>query len=140
MTAQAEWFDREGKRFIRTGDVGRFDEDGFLVLLDRKKDLVISGGFNVYPSDLEAVLAGHRDVADAAVVGVPSKKWGETPVAFVVARPGTTPDAEALREWANARLGATQRIAAIELIAALPRSAIGKVLKRELRAMHRPRD
>jgi long-chain acyl-CoA synthetase len=140
MTAKAEWRDAEGKRFIRTGDVGRFDEDGFLVLLDRKKDLVISGGFNVYPSDLEAVLAGHRDVADAAVVGVPSTRWGETPVAFVVTRAGATIDPEALREWANARLGATQRIAAVELIEALPRSAIGKVLKRELRELHRPRE
>jgi long-chain acyl-CoA synthetase len=139
-TASAEWFDAGGKRFIRTGDVGRFDADGFLVLLDRKKDLVISGGFNVYPSDLEAVLAGHRDVAEAAVVGVPSKKWGETPVAFVVARAGATLDAGSLREWANARLGATQRIAAIEVVAALPRSAIGKVLKRELRGKHQPRD
>ena len=140
MTSKAEWFDREGKRFIRTGDIGRFDEDGFLVLLDRKKDLVISGGFNVYPSDLEAVLARHGDVADAAVVGVPSKKWGETPVAFVVTRAGATVDPEALREWANARLGATQRIAAIELIESLPRSAIGKVLKRELRGLHGPRE
>jgi long-chain acyl-CoA synthetase len=140
MTSKAEWFDGEGNRFIRTGDVGRFDADGFLVLLDRKKDLVISGGFNVYPSDLEAVLAGHSDVADAAVVGVPSKKWGETPVAFVVARPGASVDPEALRQWANARLGATQRIAAIELVAALPRSAIGKVLKRELREGHPARE
>ncbi|HEY4999105.1 MAG TPA: class I adenylate-forming enzyme family protein [Usitatibacter sp.] len=140
MTSKAEWFDALGRRFIRTGDVGRFDEDGFLVLLDRKKDLVISGGFNVYPSDLEAVLARHPGVADAAVVGVPSKKWGETPVAFVVARTHADLDPERLREWANARLGATQRIAAVELIEALPRSAIGKVLKRELRALHRPRE
>jgi Acyl-CoA synthetases (AMP-forming)/AMP-acid ligases II len=101
LTANAEWFDAEGNRFIRTGDVGRFDADGFLVLLDRKKDLVISGGFNVYPSDLEAVLVQHPAVAEAAVVGVPSTRWGETPVAFVVARPGTKLEAEALREWAN---------------------------------------
>lgn len=140
MTSKAEWFDAEGRRFIRTGDVGRFDEDGFLVLLDRKKDLVISGGFNVYPSDLEAVLARHPDVGEAAVVGVPSKKWGETPVAFVVAREGRVVEPEALREWANARLGATQRIAAVEVVDALPRSAIGKVLKRELRERHRPRE
>ncbi|MGZ5039304.1 MAG: AMP-binding enzyme, partial [Usitatibacter sp.] len=110
------------------------------VLLDRKKDLVISGGFNVYPSDLEAVLARHPDVAEAAVVGVPSVKWGETPVAFVVALAGRVLDPEALREWANARLGATQRIAAVEKVDALPRSAIGKVLKRELRERIAPRE
>jgi long-chain acyl-CoA synthetase len=133
MTSKAEWFDASGKRFIRTGDVGRFDEDGFLVLLDRKKDLVISGGFNIYPSDLEAVMARHPDVAEVAVVGVPSPQWGETPVAFVVARPGKSLEAEELRTWANARLGATQRICAVEIVPGLPRSAIGKVLKRELR-------
>jgi len=133
LTAQAEWFDASGKRFIRTGDVGRFDEDGFLVLLDRRKDMVISGGFNIYPSDLEAVLRDHPDVADAAVVGVPSPEWGETPVAFLVAREGAALDAEAVRAWANERLGKTQRLAGARAVAELPRSAIGKVLKRELR-------
>ncbi|MBL8361741.1 MAG: acyl--CoA ligase [Rubrivivax sp.] len=135
-TRAAEWFDAEGRRYIRTGDVGRFDADGFLVLLDRRKDLVISGGFNVYPSDLEAVLREHPGVADVAVVGVPSVQWGETPVAAVVWREGAVPaeaDAAALLAWANARLGKTQRLAAVHSVEALPRSAIGKVLKRELR-------
>ncbi|WP_439144602.1 AMP-binding enzyme, partial [Serratia liquefaciens] len=70
--------------FIRHGDVGRFDNDGFLILMDRKKDLIISGGFNIYPSDLEAVLREHPGVADCAVIGVPSEAWGETPVGFYV--------------------------------------------------------
>ncbi|HEY8605997.1 MAG TPA: class I adenylate-forming enzyme family protein [Noviherbaspirillum sp.] len=131
-TAEAEWYDPSGKRFIRTGDVGRFDADGFLTLFDRKKDMIISGGFNIYPSDLEAVLQQHPDVAEAAVVGVPSQRWGETPVAYVVAR-GKGLDPQALLKWANERLGKTQRLAAIELTDVLPRSAIGKVLKRELR-------
>ncbi|NKI95752.1 class I adenylate-forming enzyme family protein [Rhizobacter sp. SG703] len=137
-TREAEWFDAAGRRFIRTGDVGRFDADGFLVLLDRKKDLVISGGFNIYPSDLEAVLREHPAVADAAVVGVPSTEWGETPVAFVVLRADAVPgtDAEGLRQWLNARVGKTQRLAGVTLIDELPRSAIGKVLKRELRERH----
>ena len=133
LTAAAEWFDLEGRRYIRTGDVGRFDEDGFLVLQDRRKDMVISGGFNIYPSDLEAVLRAHPAVADAAVVGVPSVQWGETPVAFVVRRADHLEDGETLRAWANAQLGKTQRLSALKLVTELPRSAIGKVLKRELR-------
>lgn len=132
-TAEAEWRDAAGKRFIRTGDVGRFDEDGFLTLMDRKKDMIISGGFNVYPSDLEAVLAAHEAVAEAVVVGAPSNRWGETPIALVVLKPGASAEAEALRAWANGRLGKTQRLAALAIVDALPRSAIGKVLKRELR-------
>jgi long-chain acyl-CoA synthetase len=132
-TREAEWFDPSGKRFIRTGDVGRFDDEGFLTLFDRKKDMIISGGFNIYPSDLEAVLRGHTAVADAAVVGVPSEQWGETPVAFVVRRAGNDTTADALLQWANAQLGKTQRLARLQLIDELPRSAIGKVLKRDLR-------
>ena len=133
QTREAEWFDAEGQRYIRTGDVGRFDEDGFLVLMDRRKDMVISGGFNIYPKDLEAVLREHPAVEDAAVFGVPSARWGETPVACVVLRPGRSVDLAVLRTWANERLGRTQRLAAVQSLDELPRSAIGKVLKRELR-------
>ncbi len=132
-TGAAEWFDAEGNRFIRHGDVGRFDEDGFLILLDRKKDLIISGGFNIYPSDLEAVLAEHPGVADCAVVGVPSEQWGETPVGFYVPREGASAEAADVLAWFNARVGRTQRLSALEAVDELPRSAIGKVLKRELR-------
>ncbi|MBC7547333.1 MAG: acyl--CoA ligase [Polaromonas sp.] len=137
-TREVEWFDSTGKRFIRTGDVGRFDEDGFLILMDRRKDMVISGGFNIYPSDLEAELRSHPDVADAAVIGVPSAQWGETPVAYVVVRPGAAADASELMTWYNARAGKTQRLSALRFIEELPRSAIGKVLKRELRAQFEP--
>jgi acyl-CoA synthetase (AMP-forming)/AMP-acid ligase II len=132
-TREAEWFDPQGKRFIRTGDVGRFDADGFLTLFDRKKDMIISGGFNVYPSDLEAVLLQHAGVQEAAVVGMPSVQWGETPVAFVVRKAGDQSTAQDLLDWVSARVGKTQRLAAVHLIDELPRSAIGKVLKRELR-------
>ena len=133
-TAEAEWFNAEGLRFIRTGDVGRFDAEGFLTLHDRRKDMVISGGFNIYPSDLEAVLRGHPGVADAAVVGVPSVEWGETPVAFVVRRAGfEATSADELRQWFSQQVGKTQRLSGLRLIDELPRSAIGKVLKRELR-------
>jgi long-chain acyl-CoA synthetase len=132
-TAEAEWHDSAGNRFIRTGDVGRFDADGFLILGDRRKDMVISGGFNIYPSDLEAVLRQHPAVADCAVFGVPSDEWGETPVAVVVRRAGDATEAEALRAWVNGQVGKTQRLSALRYVDELPRSAIGKVLKRELR-------
>ncbi|MEO6409566.1 MAG: class I adenylate-forming enzyme family protein [Burkholderiaceae bacterium] len=135
-TREAEWFDASGKRFIRTGDIGRFDADGFLTLFDRKKDMVISGGFNIYPSDLEAVLQSHPDVAEAAVIAAPSAQWGETPVAFVVLKPSATVDRDVLLAWANGQLGKTQRLASLHLCDDLPRSAIGKVLKRELRDRH----
>jgi len=140
LTRDAEWFDASGKRFIRTGDIGRFDADGFLILADRKKDMVISGGFNIYPSDLEAQLREHPGVAEVAVVGVPSTRWGETPVAFVVRRPSDATSGEALRDWLNARVGKTQRLAGVSIVDELPRNAIGKVLKRELRERHGPAD
>jgi acyl-CoA synthetase (AMP-forming)/AMP-acid ligase II len=132
-TADTFWHDATGKRFVRTGDVGRFDEDGFLTLMDRKKDMIISGGFNIYPSDLEAVLVAHSDVLEAAVVAMPSEEWGETPVGFVVLKPGASVDAGTLRAWLNERVGKFQRVAEIVFVETLPRSAIGKVLKRELR-------
>lgn len=132
-TREVEWFDAQGKRFIRTGDIGRFDADGFLTLVDRRKDMIISGGFNIYPSDLEALLRTHPAVTDVAVVGVPSQQWGETPVAFVVVLPGQAIEPEALMAWFNQRSGKTQRLADLRFVDALPRSAIGKVLKRELR-------
>lgn len=135
-TKEAEWYSPEGKRFIRTGDVGRFDEDGFLVLMDRKKDMIISGGFNIYPSDLEAVLLKHPSIIDAAVVGVPSESWGETPVGFIVINKSddNSISAEQIKDWANSQLGKTQRLFDIKKIEELPRSHIGKILKKELRA------
>jgi acyl-CoA synthetase (AMP-forming)/AMP-acid ligase II len=142
-TQEAEWFSPDGLRFIRTGDIGRFDPDGFMILLDRKKDMIISGGFNLYPSDLESVLCEHPAVQEAAVVGVPSVEWGETPVAFVVRRLGVPKlsaselSAPELRDWVNARVGKTQRLSGLRFVQELPRSAIGKVLKRELREMYR---
>ena len=137
-TAEAEWFSPERDRFIRTGDVGRFDEDGFLVLGDRKKDMIITGGLNVYPSDLEAELAKHPAVVESAVVGIPSREWGETPAAFIVLRPDAVATAEELRTWMNARVGKTQRLTYAAVVDVLPRSSIGKVLKRQLRDEFKP--
>ena len=132
-TAEASWYDKDGRRFQKSGDIGWLDSENFLHLLDRKKDMIISGGFNVYAIDLEKVLLSHPDVADAAVIAAPSEQWGETPLAFVVMVPNTATEPEPLRQWANAQLGKAQRISEIRVIDELPRSPIGKVLKRELK-------
>jgi long-chain acyl-CoA synthetase len=132
---EATWTDAEGRRWLRTGDIGRLDEQGFLYLVDRKKDLIISGGQNIYPADIEAVLAAHPAVADVAVIGIDSPKWGETPLAVVVLRDAGA-DLDALGAWANERVGRQQRIAGVVTVEELPRNPNGKVLKRELRARY----
>jgi acyl-CoA synthetase (AMP-forming)/AMP-acid ligase II len=133
-TAEAQWTDPEtGEVYIRTGDVGRLDAEGFLTLMDRRKDMIISGGFNIYPSDMEQVMVTHPAVVEAAVVGVPSSAWGETPVAFVALKDGASATAEEIRTFTNGKVGKTQRLADVVIIESLPRSHIGKVLKRELR-------
>ena len=132
-SAEATWTDAEGRRWLRTGDLGRLDEEGFLYVVDRKKDLILSGGQNVYPADIEAVMLQHPLVAEVAVVAAQSQKWGETPVAVVVLKPEGTVEREALIEWTNARVGKQQRITEILWYTSLPRNANGKVLKREIR-------
>jgi acyl-CoA synthetase (AMP-forming)/AMP-acid ligase II len=133
-TAEAFWTDPAGRRWLRSGDIGRIDTEGYLFITDRKKDMIISGGQNIYPADIEAVLTGHPDIADCAVFGVPSERWGETPLALVVLREAGGPSPEAIRDWANVRLGRQQRLHAVELRSGLPRNANGKLLKRDLRA------
>lgn len=130
-TDAMKWWDAEGNLYYRHGDIGRIDEDGFLTLMDRAKDMIISGGFNIYPSDLEAVLAQDDAVVECAVIGAPSEEWGETPVGFVVLKEGA--DANAVFATANAKVGRTQRLNRLVVVDELPRSPIGKVLKRELR-------
>lgn len=134
-TEEASWYDEKGDRWQRMGDIGRVDEDGFITLMGRSKDMIISGGFNIYPRDLEEALLEQPGVADAAVIGVPSKQWGETPLGFVVAEKGVSLDPETLRATTNADLGKTQRLSELRLIDELPRSHIGKILKTELRAL-----
>ncbi|MFT6556505.1 class I adenylate-forming enzyme family protein [Sneathiella sp.] len=133
LTEAMLWTSPEGDVFFKSGDMGRFDSDGFLFLLDRKKDMIISGGFNIYAADIEAELIGHPDVADVAVIGIPSEEWGETPLALVVPKEGSAANEKEIREWVNSRLGKTQRIQGVAFRNDLPRSTIGKVLKRELR-------
>ncbi len=136
-TAEATWRDESGRPWLRTGDIGRIDGDGFLYLVDRKKDMILSGGQNIYPADIEAVLSTHDAVYDCAVIGIPHEKWGETPLGLVVLRAShAAPDADALRDWANARLGKLQRLSRIEIVADLPRNPNGKLLKRELRRLY----
>jgi acyl-CoA synthetase (AMP-forming)/AMP-acid ligase II len=132
-TAESRWTDPDGKVWQRSGDMGKMDEEGFITLLDRAKDMIISGGFNIYAADLEAELLKHPDVDDAAVIAIPSDEWGESPLGLVVRKPGAKATAEEIRLWANERLGKLQRLAAVEFRDDLPRSTIGKLLKRELR-------
>lgn len=114
--------------------MGYVDEDGFLYLVDRKKDMIDSGGVKVYPRDVEEVAARHPAVLEVAVFGVPHERWGETPVAAVILRPGADVSAQALRDWINDRVSARyQRVSEVVVMADFPRSVAGKTLKRELR-------
>jgi acyl-CoA synthetase (AMP-forming)/AMP-acid ligase II len=135
-TREGYWIDPEdGSVWQRMGDIGRVDTDGFVELLGRSKDMIISGGFNIYPVDLEGILLGLPGVEEAAVIGVPSERWGETPVGFVTAAKGAQLDTDALLSAANEQLGKTQRLSALHQLDEMPRSHIGKLLKTELRAM-----
>ncbi len=130
------WRDSDGLLYYRSGDVGYLDEDGWLFLSDRKKDMIISGGFNIYATDLELVLLEHPAVHEVAVVAQPSAEWGETPLAIVVTESTAAVDEQALRSWANERLGKAQRINELIFTDELPKSSIGKVLKKELRGLY----
>jgi acyl-CoA synthetase (AMP-forming)/AMP-acid ligase II len=139
-TAECIWREPDsGRTFLRSGDIGYLDADGFLYLVDRKKDMLVSGGYNVYPADIERVAGQNEAVLEAAVVGVPHEKWGETPCAYIVPAPGAASiDAPALREWINARVGKHERVSHIVVVDSLPRNAGGKILKRELRDAFAP--
>jgi acyl-CoA synthetase (AMP-forming)/AMP-acid ligase II len=113
--------------------MGKLDADGFLYILDRKKDMIISGGINIFASDIEDVLTRHPDVQDAIVIGIPHAKWGETPLAVVIPRPGASSSEADLLAWLNPKLAKYQRVFRIEFRDDFPRNALGKVLKRKLR-------
>jgi fatty-acyl-CoA synthase len=119
--------------WMHTGDVGRLDADGYLYVLDRIKDMICSGGENIYPRVIEAVLYTHPAVADAAVIGVPDEQWGEAVKALVVVRPGVSTSPQQIIEFCRGRLAGFQRPRSVELVDALPRNASGKVLKHVLR-------
>jgi acyl-CoA synthetase (AMP-forming)/AMP-acid ligase II len=132
-TREALWTSANGRTYLRSGDLGRYDEDGFLYIVGRKKDMIISGGVKIYSVDLEEVFMRHTDVLEVAIIGVPHDKWGETPLALVIRRPGSGISEDALLAWANARLGKTQRVSKLEFRTSFPRNTLEKILKRELR-------
>jgi acyl-CoA synthetase (AMP-forming)/AMP-acid ligase II len=116
-----------------TGDVGYRDDEGFLYIVDRKKDMIISGGFNIYPSEIEQVLWKHPSVLDCAVIGVPDSKWGEAVKAVVQLKQGLHASEDELRAHCREALGGLKTPKSVEFWDALPRSTVGKVLKREIR-------
>jgi long-chain acyl-CoA synthetase len=121
--------------WLHTGDMGYLDEDGYLFVTDRKKDLIIRGGFNVYPRDIEDLLLEHPRVGEVAVVGKPDERMGEEVVAYIVPAPGEEPSEEELLEFAESRLAKYKRPKEIRFVQVLPKSPIGKVLKRDLREL-----
>ena len=129
--ATANAFTADG--WLATGDIGRRDSDGYYFVVDRIKDMYISGGENVYPAEVERVLNAHPAVLEAAVIGVPSDQWGETGAAFVMLRPGQAVDPESLRPWCRERLAAYKVPASVRIVADFPRTAAGKVRKPDLR-------
>ncbi|HQI80950.1 MAG TPA: long-chain fatty acid--CoA ligase [Deltaproteobacteria bacterium] len=119
--------------WFHTGDIGILDEDGFLSIVDRKKDMIIAGGFNVYPKEVDEVLFGHPGILEACTVGVADSYRGESLKAFVVPKPGESLTADEVRAWCRERLAAYKVPTEVEFLAELPKSAIGKILRRELR-------
>jgi fatty-acyl-CoA synthase len=124
--------------WLRTGDVAIADDDGYLSLVDRKKDLIIVSGFNVFPAEVEEVLLAHPDVADAAVIGVPNPRTGEAVAAWVVLEPGASMTVEAVRDHTARHLARYKVPTVVEIVDALPRTEAGKLLRRELRSPDSP--
>lgn len=122
--------------WVFTGDMARIDEDGYVYLVDRKKDLIVTGAFNVYPSEVERVLQAHPAVYEVAVIGVPSSEWGEAVKAIVVLRPGQDATVADLIKWCDGRIAGYKKPKTVDFVQALPRNATGKVLHRQLREPH----
>jgi len=119
--------------WLRSGDGGHMDADGYIYITDRIKDLIISGGENIYPAEIERVLAEHPAIQDVAVIGVPDERWGEVPKAVVVARPGAAIDPAEVAAWCRERIAAFKCPQTVDVVDALPRNPTGKVLKKDLR-------
>ena len=119
--------------WFHSGDAGTMDADGFIYIKDRIKDMIVSGGENVYPAEIEGVLSEHPAVADVAVIGVPDDQWGETVKALVVRKPGNETTGEEIIEWSRARLAGYKRPRSVDFVEAIPRNPSGKILKKDLR-------
>lgn len=130
--ATAKTIDADG--WLHTGDAGVMDADGYVYIQDRIKDMIISGGENVYPAEVESAIYGHPAIAEVAVIGVPSAKWGEEVKACVVAKPGMEVDEADVIAWARERIAAFKAPKSVDVIPVMPRNASGKILRRELRA------
>jgi long-chain acyl-CoA synthetase len=128
--ATAEAIDADG--WLATGDLGYLDDDGYLFLVDRKKELIIRGGYSVYPREVEEALYAHPDVLEAAVIGLPDETLGEEVAAVVVPRPGTAPTAEEIQAWAKERVAAYKYPRRVIFVDALPKGPTGKILKRAI--------
>lgn len=122
--------------WLHTGDIARADDEGYLYIVDRSKDMIVSGGFNIFPREVEDVISAHPDVAMVAVIGVPHEKWGEAVTALVVAKPGAKPAPEQLMQMVKDRKGGTHAPKQVEFVDALPLTAVGKVDKKVLRAKY----
>jgi len=120
--------------WLHTGDIGHLDAEGFLHITDRKKDMIISGGFNVYPSEVEQVIWSHPSVLDCAVIGVPDEKWGEAVKAVIELKPNAAAEPEEIIALCKDRLGSVKAPKSVDFVVTLPRSPVGKVLKKDLRA------
>jgi acyl-CoA synthetase (AMP-forming)/AMP-acid ligase II len=122
--------------WLKTGDAAYMDEDGYLYIHDRMKDMIITGGENVYPAEVESAIYGHPCVAEVAVIGIPDDKWGEAVKAVCVAKPGTDIDEADIIAWTRAKIAAFKVPKSIDVIEALPRNASGKILRKDLRASY----
>jgi acyl-CoA synthetase (AMP-forming)/AMP-acid ligase II len=119
--------------WFHTGDMALKDEDGFVYIVDRKSDMIISGGFNIYPREVEEALMTHPGVVNAAVVGVPDEVWGEAVKAFVMLKPGATLDEKELIEHCRSRIAGYKKPKSVELVSELPINAYGKIMRRQLK-------
>ncbi|WP_068071530.1 class I adenylate-forming enzyme family protein [Novosphingobium lentum] len=133
LTEETVWVSPAGRTYLRSGDLGHIDDDGFLYVSGRKKDMIKSGGINIYAVDIEEVLMAHEAVGEVAVIGIPDERWTETPIAVVALRPGSALGEDELLTWTNARLAKYQRLTRVVFADDFPRATYGKIQKDKLR-------
>ena len=126
--------------WLYTGDIGMFDEDGYLTIVDRKKDMIIAGGYNIYPREIDEILFQHPKILEACSIGVPDAYRGETVKSFIVVKPGEHLTEDELNTYCRGRLSPYKVPRIYEFVESLPKSAVGKILKRELRDMEKNKD